>query len=221
MKKFLITLLMVVAVCGSTQAITLSENVDPNTILFGNSVSCNNGVGNTDNTYFRSFAFSNFGITGDFQVSSVTFGIESANAALPLTVSIYQGTSVTSLGALIASSSFTIAAQSLTFYTLNLSGLVPFTSGGLVMSVFSPDGTGNGTLFFLGSNNAGQTAPGYILAPACGITTPTDIAAVGFPDDHILLSVTGTQVPEPGTYALFGIGAVLVGGLIRRRRLAA
>jgi hypothetical protein len=218
MKTLLISLIAAVAVCGSVRATTLSENVDPNTILNGNSVACNNGTQTDDNTYFRSFAFANFGVTGDFSLSSVSFAIEEASASLPLTVSIYSGTSVTSLGTLIASSSFNVSAQADTFYTLNLSGVVPFSSGGLVMSVYSP---ASGALFFIGSNSAGQTAPGYILAPDCGITTPTDIAALGFPSDNIILSVTGTQVPEPGTYALIGVGAVLLLGAVRRRRRSA
>ncbi len=220
-KALLISLLAAVAACGSANAVTLSENVDSTTITNGNSVSCNNGAVNRDNTYFRSFSFANFGITGDFSLTSVTFAIEQASATLPLTVSIYTGTSVTNLGALVASSTFNISAQSDTLYTLNLSGVVPFSSGGLVMSVFSPDGTATNSLFFIGSNAAGQTAPGYILAPDCGVTTPTDLAAIGFPNDHIIMTVTGTQVPEPGTYALLGVGAVLMGSLVRRRKQVA
>ncbi|MGA9770891.1 MAG: HYR domain-containing protein [Blastocatellia bacterium] len=43
-----------------------------------NSVSCNNGVGHTDNSYFRAFTLTSFGITGAFEVQSIDIGIEDA-----------------------------------------------------------------------------------------------------------------------------------------------
>src|SRR6185295_11218531 len=43
-----------------------------------NSVSCNDGIGHTDNSYFRAFTLSSFGIVGAFNVQSVDIGIEEA-----------------------------------------------------------------------------------------------------------------------------------------------
>ncbi|MGA9770894.1 MAG: HYR domain-containing protein [Blastocatellia bacterium] len=43
-----------------------------------NSVSCNNGVGHTDNSYFRAFTLSSFGIVNAFDVQSIDVGIEDA-----------------------------------------------------------------------------------------------------------------------------------------------
>jgi subtilisin-like proprotein convertase family protein len=45
-----------------------------------NSVSCNDGVGHTDNSYWRAFSLTAFGITGAFDVQSVDIGIEQATA---------------------------------------------------------------------------------------------------------------------------------------------
>ncbi|MGI8436250.1 MAG: PEP-CTERM sorting domain-containing protein [Chthoniobacterales bacterium] len=219
MKKSIISLLAAVLACTSAHAVVLSQNVDPTTILAGNSVACGGGGTTTANTWFRSFSFANFGVNGDFSLQSATFGIEQVTGTVPITVSIYAGTSVTSLGTLIASSTFNLtAAQNNTFFTLTLSGTVPFASGGLVMSVGAPDGSANGTAFYIGSNAGGQTGPGYILAPACGINAPTDIAAIGFPNDHILMSVTGTVVPEPSTYAMMGVGGILACAMVLRKR---
>ncbi|MFN8289756.1 MAG: HYR domain-containing protein [Chitinophagaceae bacterium] len=66
--------------------------------------------------------------------------------------------------------------------------------------------------FFLGSNNLGQSAPSYISAPACGITTPTDISDVGFPDDHIILDLNGAYYTAPST-TLVQIAGIARGGL--------
>jgi HYR domain-containing protein/pre-peptidase len=45
-----------------------------------NSVSCNDGVGHTDNSYYRAFSLTSFGITGAFDVQSIDIGIEDAIA---------------------------------------------------------------------------------------------------------------------------------------------
>jgi HYR domain-containing protein/pre-peptidase len=43
-----------------------------------NSVSCNNGIGHTDNSYWRAFSLPAFSITGAFDVQSIDVGIEDA-----------------------------------------------------------------------------------------------------------------------------------------------
>jgi hypothetical protein len=45
-----------------------------------NSVSCNNGIGHTDNSYYRAFSLTSFGIVGAFDVQSVDIGIEEATS---------------------------------------------------------------------------------------------------------------------------------------------
>ena len=46
-----------------------------------NSVSCNDGIGHTDNSYWRAFNLPSFSINNIFHVTSVDVGIESASAA--------------------------------------------------------------------------------------------------------------------------------------------
>jgi len=63
--------------------------------------------------------------------------------------------------------------------------------------VFSPSGEADGNSFFIGSNNLGETDPSYIMAPTCGITEPTLISAVGFPNNHYVINVNADPVvPE-------------------------
>jgi hypothetical protein len=45
-----------------------------------NSVSCNNGTGHTENSYYRAFTLSSFGISGAWDIQSVDVGVELANA---------------------------------------------------------------------------------------------------------------------------------------------
>jgi HYR domain-containing protein len=51
-------------------------------ITSGNSVSCNNGVGHTDNSYYRAFTLASFGISGAWDVQSVDIGVELASAGV-------------------------------------------------------------------------------------------------------------------------------------------
>ncbi len=53
-----------------------------------------------------------------------------------------------------------------------------------------------GQQFFIGSNAVGQTAPSYLAAADCGVTEPTDTAAIGFPDMHIVMNVTGDATAD-------------------------
>jgi len=51
-------------------------------------------------------------------------------------------------------------------------------------------GSGIGRLF-IGSNDAGQSAPSYLRSASCGLVEPTDTADIGFPGMHIVMNVTG------------------------------
>ena len=68
--------------CGPTD-ITESGS---DTVVALNSVSCNNGVAQFDNHYWRAFLLSDFGITGNLDVCDVKIGVEEATAgAVPVT----------------------------------------------------------------------------------------------------------------------------------------
>ncbi|MEZ5028890.1 MAG: hypothetical protein R2765_08920 [Ferruginibacter sp.] len=70
----------------------------------------------------------------------------------------------------------------------------------MIVELFTPSGQATGKSFFIGSNAAPQTGPSYLSAAACGVTSPTDVAAIGFPNMHIILNIGGT-VLGPGVVA--------------------
>ena len=175
------------------------------TITAGNSVSCNNGTGHTDNSYWR--AFNIFIPFPSYIITSVSFGVESADNPQPVTVRLYVNN-----GAAFPAGTRTLIGTSTVTVTSAQSGTVvtiPFPSGGvpwgtaveLVMELFTPDGQTAGNLFFVGSNAEPQTGPSYLSAAACGIATPTDLATLGFPNMHIVFSIQGfcegTPPPPP------------------------
>ena len=61
-----------------------------------------------------------------------------------------------------------------------------------MVEVYTPDGQGSGNFFFIGSNSASQTGSSYLASAACGAPEPTTTAALGFPNMHIVMNVTGT-----------------------------
>jgi subtilisin family serine protease len=169
-----------------------------------NSVGCTPGGGvTTENGYLRHFVLEEFDIASEFQVTEVSFGIETINGPPhPVTVNLFTmidpaGPFVYSNFAPIGSADTTLPAQQLTIVTVPVTGTAPAGST-LVVEVETPDMTANGGGLFIGSNPDGQTAPSFIRSASCEITEPTDLAAIGFPGMHIVMNVTGTtDVEQP------------------------
>jgi hypothetical protein len=208
--------MLIVGALPALGSVTLSENAST-TVVDHHSVGCDAAIGTDDNTYYRSFTFSNFGIGEDFRVSEVDFGVEEASSGAnsqSLTLTIYSGTSVAPVGPVLATDTFDISDQTLSTEAHPIDALVPFSSGGLVVGLFSPAA---GNTFLIGTNSAGESAPGYIEAPACGFDQPTPLSGVSS-DVDVVMTVTGDVVPEPRSSVLVvGAVATLLGlGALRR-----
>ncbi len=196
------------------QTRTLSQTTS-NTLKALNSIACaSNGDGSTrDNSYYRVFDLPALGINAPFTVSQVSFQIEhcdqltgSAGCTVAVRVGTYNGTP----GATLTSANITILQSNATVpmpEVIENAGPPPTTPGGtvnapitatipagskLVVQVDAPDGL-NVYSFFMGSNDGGESAPGYIKSASCLITEPTNISTVGTAAPrHLLLTVTGT-----------------------------
>lgn len=172
--------------------LTITHSVSQE-IVGGNSVACSpdGGFTTTENGYLRTFTLSDFDIDGDFAVTSVSFGIEDISPAQTLTINLYtlEGDFVYANLTPIGSAQATIEQQTLSLVTVPVEGVAPAGST-LVVEIDAPDQSGAGRLF-IGSNNAGQTAPSYLRSESCGLPEPTDTADIGFPGMHIVMNVTG------------------------------
>jgi hypothetical protein len=183
--------------------ITITHSASQSIVAL-NSVACSpdGGFSTTENGYLRHFVLDDFDIISDFAVSEVSFAIESLAITQTVTVNLY--TMIDPAGPFtyanfqeIGSADATLAAQSMTIVEVPVTGTAPAGST-LVVEVDVPDMSGLGA-FFIGSNSDGQTAPSYLRSASCGITDPTDLAAIGFPGMHIVMNVTGTTGGgEPG-----------------------
>lgn len=187
---------------GTPMMRTLSQTT-ADTIVAGNSVSCNGGDPPThsDNRYFRVFDLPAAGINSAFQVSQVTVGIESASSGTgtqQANVILHTLTGTPALANLtqLSSSPVTVADQGAGLRDFAVSATAPAGSK-LVLEFATPDGTLAGNLLFIGSNAAGENAPSYIVAPSagCDITDLTTTGAIGFATMHVVMKVTGTYTP--------------------------
>lgn len=186
---------------------SLSQVIDE-----ANSVACvNNATGFTvENSYWRLFDVANeFGVTVPVEISSVEFGVESAEAtgaSQPIEVRLYtvDGDFLVANLTQIGSASVDLSDMDLMKYNLPVTGTVP-AGGVLAVEVYSPDGVEAGNAFFVGSNDDGQNAPSYLWSPPCGLNEPTPTGDIGFDNMHIVMNVYGDTV-TPTDVSLTGLG---------------
>jgi hypothetical protein len=181
------------------------------TSIVTGSVSCNGGSPgffHTENSYYRAFTLSSFPALDQpqFRVDSVAIGVETANdaasAGQPMTVRLHSSTTnpptLASL-TLLTSESVTVPDTATgTLFNVNFTSppAVVVAGGILVVEVLLPEGQTAGHSFFIGSNGSGQSGPSFIRAPSCGLADIGDLAGIGFPNMHIVMTVSGnTQVP--------------------------
>ena len=197
----------------------LSQSTSQNITVL-NSVSCNAGAPgyfHNNISYYRAFALGAF--PQGFSACAVRIGIESANAAgtgttQPLTVRLYANSGAAFPGGTreeVAATAVSVSDQTRSVIDIPLIGSIPPGSE-LVAEVFAPNGQGVGNSFFIGSNAAGQSAPGYVFAPACGLSGPTPLAAIGHPNAHLVLSVVGSATVAAGNSNLVSVPGLKISG---------
>lgn len=185
-------------------AVSLTQNANP-TPIAANSIACQANNITAENSYYRVFGLADHGITGELTVNNVGFAVESADAGgagtsqpATLRLAIYGGTPGGTLQlnmmTPVTSMAITIPDGNLTMVNVPITAAIPPNSQ-LVVELAIPDGAAAGHSFFLGSNNAGETKPGYIRAPSagCDITQPTDINAVTANAPDYIFVVNGTH----------------------------
>ena len=201
MKK--ITPLIIALLCFQmTFAQTLKYSTTQ-TIVDLNSVACEQQFDVvSDNTFYRSFILSDFGITGDYDITSVDYGIEIMSGApaegYPVKVSIHTTDSTFPTGNLTLLSEVTemITNQHLQMHSTPIIATIPSGNEFVVSVSIESDAVtdgGNGEVSFqIGSNSDGELRPSYFMAPACSLPSPVTFASQGRPDIHLVMNVKGT-----------------------------
>lgn len=214
----------------------ITQSVDPTTLVAG-SIACSGGGISADNHFLRRFFLNaDHGIAVQYNVTSVDMGIESVNVYVGTTAPISVNTFSIANGAAFTFANMTALdsttrnfpdGTSLVMENWVVSGsVVDPVATDLVVEMFYPD-TVDAYGIWPGSNSAGQTQPSYLASLGCGISEPSDIASIGFPDMHLVMTVNGDEqvvptptpppattlnpVPALGSYGIIAMVLLIVG----------
>ena len=167
-------------------------------------LACGNGTYTSRDSYYRVFPLSSYGITGTFHVNAVDFIVSAASLSPQLTVSIgtFNGTPG---GQTINAAGITLI-QSTTYTPTDTDTAVPAhvaitgdVTGNLVVEIDQKTAGTTGTpyIFYPGANEAGESAPSYIMSADCSLNTPTSMDYEAQQQatpthSHLVLTATGT-----------------------------
>ncbi|MFD2824044.1 T9SS type A sorting domain-containing protein [Lacinutrix iliipiscaria] len=196
MKKNYILFLIVTLFAWTMSAqVTLTQSNDDTNVTAGGVACWASGIGEyRDNSFFRAYNLSDFGVTEDFGITSVEYGQGSADEGKIITCNIYTATSddlTTATLTLIGTADHvSTAADDLSLISVALTANIPANST-IVFEVFAAGaGTTLGQTFFPGINAAGENDDSYIMAADCALTAPTPLSAVS-PSDQYVMNVIG------------------------------
>jgi hypothetical protein len=174
---------------NSEAQIVLTQNTDQ--VFVPGGVSCGGG----DNQWYRQYVLPGEAIPyTNAIIVGAEFGIEAIDGPEDLTVSVYLGSPGFPSG---FPGSYTLLDQTVVTVDLADAGnkvIVSFTGGAtvdtsvdtIVVEINQPTVSGNGV--FLGVT-AEETQPNWIASTECGVTTPTVMDAIGFPDAHHMINL--------------------------------
>ncbi len=186
-----------------------SESADNATITPGNGVACTYAAPNnytTDNGYWRRYSPAARGMTANFNIVSVTIGVERAQAGLaapnqPATLRVFRDTTPGNpapQAGLVLLGSEAIAIPNLTGQMFSHTFATPIAcnnnaASDIVLELSIPDGLAAQNLFFFGGNAAGASSPTYVSSIGCATPEPTDFALLGFPNTNMIFDLCGVQ----------------------------
>jgi hypothetical protein len=199
------------------QRLTITYNVDAQTIATSSPDSGEPFVGcfdpqfrHTESAYHKVFDLAgDFGITGDFVVELVRFGVLLADSGgaggQPVRISVAHqaGASVPDLQGAVVIQSVEGNAPDINRGFLRLENINQTVPAGraLIVELLLRDGISENNQFHIGVNFAGEGAPSFLQAPACGLSAPTPFSQITDPDGnnlgtrHWIVEVTGVHQP--------------------------
>jgi|GEM_PF-923014 len=150
-----------------------------------------------ENRFLRTFTLADFGIDHDFEVAEVTFGVQSLSPARDVTVNLYTLDGALAYANLhpLGSQTVHLPVQQGTLVKVPVHATAP-AGATLVVELVAPElGAG---WFYPGFNAAGETAPSYLSAPACGLDEPVTLASLGIDDAALVMQVAGLEPVDCG-----------------------
>ena len=183
---------------------TLTSNTSQE-ILSG-SIACSDSSTGvvSENHYLKKFDLTDLGVADEFDIYSFQFGIQSVHSArgfgpsLNLQIKLWQ-TKATDFPAtwgsgdyneLVSKSIVVSNAADSTMVTIDFDYPITVERDDIIIAQVTNNDL-EGQTFYIGSNNAADNQPSYIMAQGCNISIPTPVADLGFPDMNIVMSLVG------------------------------
>jgi hypothetical protein len=148
-------------------------------------------------SWYRAFDLAAAGVPGGLAIEAVAFGVETAESpdgAQPVDVRLHLLDGALAIAHLtpLAATRVDLGDRGPGLVTTPIRATAP-AGATVVIELHVASGVAARRLFLPGANGGGQTAPGYLRAPAtgCDLDEPTDLAALGFPDSHLVLELIG------------------------------
>ena len=213
-KKLLGTIALAVVFTPSlfAQAFCWSESIDNVTIAGGSNVACAYGTPTqytAENQYWRRYNPQARGMSANFDVVGVTFGITKAlagplgnpNPTQPATLRVFRDTTPGNpapKASLILLGSEAIGIPNMNNALFSYTFTTPIAcnnNGGddIVIQLEVLDGLAAQNSFFFGGNAVGQASPTYMSSTPCGLPEPVDTASFGFPNAQMIFDLCGNQ----------------------------
>ena len=178
MKQIFTTL--IIAITGNIYSQAISQNQVPNTVQNGTSLACKIPQTNftSANSYIRAFRLQEFGITSDFTISNVAFGVEGVSGSFPVGVRLFNLNGQFPGGAMNAMDVANVNVSPTNNLGMvntgtDIGGVIP-AGGAFVIEIFHNGANTNPRQgFFMGSHPGNQMRPSYLVAPGCNINNPT------------------------------------------------
>ena len=181
---------------------SITQNVDPNTIVAGTSVACV-GAQTTDTGWWRLYDISAF--NNQFCTKNVDYGVETAvGPTQNITANVFcldNGLPFLTVFLVLAGTNSQPQPDAdLAFFNVPVTGCCDTQTQQMAVELLSDNCQETGTCqtLFIGCNDLGQTAPSYITADDCGVIDPVDMALIGFPDSHVIQVVNGNDESDGG-----------------------
>lgn len=183
---------------------TLTSNTSQE--ILSSSIACSNSSTGvvSENHYFKKFDLAALRVEDEFDIYSFQFGIQSVHSAkgfgpnLNLEVKLWQ-TKATDFPATWGSGDYTeLISKTINVTSASDGSIVaidfdyPLTverDDIIIAQVINNDLVGQ--TFYIGSNNATDHQPSYIMAEGCNLFTPTPVADMGFPDMNLVMNLKG------------------------------
>lgn len=121
-----------------------------------------------DNSYYRVFKLSDYGITTDYKITNVSFGVQNVNSTFPVEVNVYNwtgGTFPTGTATLLGNSNVTVGVENNAGLVNTGTALTTTVAAGstFVVEIYHDGDVQPPQSFYLGTNPGAQTGASTCL----------------------------------------------------------